>query len=140
MAAFRAICRGERLILSDWGGHSNYKEDFKINVEFVDVIQGDEKELTCSPLQIKDAILKTLKKTNIDTISIKKYEEDNISEKYRNLLYREPSHHDAIVFTSEFYSIIERRKKFFEHPTKIFADYQDELALLFLKTYGLRIK
>lgn len=138
IAAFRSLCRGERLILSDWGGHTDYQEYFPSQIEYVDIVPADEKGLTCKADQIADAITKTLKK-NITAFPIpSQYFEDNISKQYLQLLSTPIIANSPLKLTSLFDKIMERRAQFKPHPTKIFHDYHDPLAQELFKAYGLK--
>lgn len=138
IAAFRALCRGERIILSDWGGHTDYQKYFPAQVEYVDIIPADEKGLTCNPSQIADAITKTLNKS-IPAFTIpSQYFEDNISKQYFQLLSIPVGTNSPLKLTPLFDKIIERRAQFKPHPTRIFHDYQDPLVQELFKAYGLK--
>lgn len=139
MAAFRAICRGEQLLLSNWGGHSDFKKQFPLQVELVDIIPGDSNCLTVESEQIKRALLAILAKTPINHVSTEFYNEKRLATAYGELLNREIANPGPLEFTNTFYEILERRKKFHNHSTKIFSDYNDPLALQFLIAYGLKI-
>jgi glycosyltransferase involved in cell wall biosynthesis len=138
IAAFRALCRGERLILSDWGGHTDYQQNFPTQIEYVDIIPANENGLTCGPSQIAEAIIKTLEK-NIPAFSIPpQYFEDNISKQYFQLLKNPIEVSSPLKLTSLFEKIIDRRAQFKPHPTRIFHDYNDPLAQELFKAYGLK--
>lgn len=138
IAAFRSLCRGERLILSDWGGHTDYQQYFPSQIEYVDIIPHNENGLTCKAEQIADAIMATLPK-NIPPFSIpSQYFENNISKQYFQLLSTPIGPNSPLKLTSLFNKIMERRVQFKTHQTKIFHDYHDPLAQELFKAYGLK--
>ena len=138
IAAFRALCRGERLILSDWGGHTDYQQYFPTQIEYVDIFLKNENGLTCKADQIASAIEKSFSK-NIPAFSIPpQYFEENISAQYFQLLSTPIEANTPLKLTSLFYKVIERRAHFKLHPTRIFHDYHDPLALELFKAYGLK--
>lgn len=138
IAAFRSLCRGERLILSDWGGHTDYQQCFPSQIEYVDVFLENKNGLTCKAEQIANAIVKSLKKS-IPAFPIpSEYFEENISKQYFQLLSTPIETDSPLKLTSLFDQTMERRAQFKPHPTKIFHDYHDPLAQDLFKAYGLK--
>lgn len=138
IAAFRSLCRGEKLILSDWGGHTDYKQYFPSQIEYVDIIPNNENGLTCKAEQIAEAIIKSLPKTISPFPIPSQYFENNISKQYFQLLSTPSDANSPLKLTSLFNKIMERRTQFKTHPTKIFHDYHDPLAQELFKAYGLK--
>lgn len=138
IAAFRSLCRGERLILSDWGGHTDYGQYFPSQIEYVDIIPNNESGLMCKAEQIAEAIIKSLPKTISPFPIPSQYFENNISEQYFQLLSTPNDISSPLKLTSLFSKIMERRALFKTHPTKIFYDYHDPLAQELFKAYGLK--
>lgn len=138
IAAFRSLCRGERLILSDWGGHTDYQQYFPSQIEYVDIIPNNENGLTCEAEQVAEAIKKSLSKTISPFPIPSQYFENNISKQYFQLLSTPILANSPLKLTPFFNKIMERRTLFKTHPTKIFHDYHDPLAQELFKLYGLK--
>ncbi len=141
MAAFRALCGGQLAVLSDWGGHYDFKSAFKEQV-FLVKAYGDSHGPFISPadlaLQMSDAA--KFSHANLQTTPPNPYCPMQIKNRLLDFLH-EARHPDRqLQFTSLARDIHSFRKKYQSEgsgPCQIFSSYSDPLAQPLFKAYGM---
>ena len=136
MAAFKALINGHNAVLSDWGGHADFKEKFKDQVNLVKVNSGP----SIDPKQLSSALHKSLLsyrtyyEKNIDSY----YSMQSIVDKTKLLLMSEWNAENTLLTSATGDLILERAKKSVSlGEQKIFNSYNDPLKIDFFTSYGM---
>ncbi|MCB0368301.1 MAG: glycosyltransferase [Bdellovibrionales bacterium] len=146
MAAFKALTTGHLAVLSDWGGHFDFKKSFNDTVNLTPVYQTPNGPFI-SPSDLCLCIIDSLKSysTNYSKKIPAQYSIEDISSKYRQIL------NDSKTFLkvksqtlqpSKLSNDILEKAKFSLNTKsfKIFSDYSDPLSHSFFQAYGMKHK
>ena len=140
MAVFQSLIKGHLAILSDWGGHTDFKEFFPKQV-YLSLVYKTPHGPFLNPLNLKDLFLKAITDYNNDISGPipKNYLFESILEKNKAIINNRSDDH-RILRSSEAADLI--FKKIPANPTKldqrIFESYLDPLAHLYLQAYGMK--
>lgn len=136
MAAFRALIGGHNAVLSDWGGHADFKSKFSDQVTLVKVNSGP----AIDPAQLLDGLYSSLlsyQKDNTKSID-PYYLMPNIVNKCKMLIVTEWNSEKTLLTSSVADLILERAKKsVLLGQQKIFDSYSDPLKTDFFVSYGM---
>lgn len=140
MAAFKCLLENHQVVLSDWGGHADFKKYFPDQAELVNVYKTAVGPFI-SPTENTAAMLKSTEKYReiLSTDAPPYYYFENIIEKNKNLLKpSEAAPQKARI--SEVADLIYGRainQKMSANP-QIFDSYEDKRAHLFFAAYGMQ--
>jgi len=140
MALYRALLKGDQAVVSDWGAHSDFKENFEHQINYFKIYQKDRAGLGANISDIKNKIIETLNSTtDLESGSklLENNSETNTAKLYSEIIQSPTGAPQPISFSMLFDKVIEAKEKFKDHPTKVFEDYNDPNAVEFLKAYGL---
>lgn len=141
MSAFASLVRGDKAILSNWGGHADFAEYFPQQVDLIDVIPCDGNGLKIDIDNLKNTInsILTSNANPVYTNKLTHYSEDKISTNFLNLAISEQSTcKTPIEFKELYFKVLVCRIKYQAFTMKIFENYNDPNALQFFKEYGLK--
>ncbi len=144
MAAFRCLINGHRAILSDWGGHTDFKKYFKDQVSLVSVNAS-----SIGPfIQISDLVHSILREGNrtctFRSWPVPEYYSQLQIEKSYSEIWTETQSHEIILpisVSETLENILSRREKYLGQSydgggSQIFEDYRDPLLQIFYSAYG----
>jgi len=138
IAAFRSLISGRRAVLSDWGGHSDYRNYFEKQLELIPVEQS-----SFGPVVSSEAILESMlnisSKESLPSHCPSYYEKSSLARILTNELSRESEEHSELILTVEAREVVNRQKGLENNfSTGIFNDYSDKLSHTFFSAYGMR--
>lgn len=141
MAAFRSLLNGHNVILSDWGGHRDFFNEFSGPVKLVPVYKSSIGPFI-DPMELATLIHEKTNLSNILEVP-DYYSISNIESKF-DLLWsrvRTPSTQVPAMTSSLLSEILDRREQFLKigsDGAQIYSDYQDTLKDPFFDAYGQR--
>ncbi|MBK24094.1 MAG: hypothetical protein CME70_08855 [Halobacteriovorax sp.] len=141
MAAFKSLCDGKRVMLSDWGGHSDYKTYFNNQLELIPV-ESSKRGPVITIENIYQGLSRVEEKETVEPNIPEHFQEkqilnclvDSLKEDYK----------PSPIETSDLVEDVFRNRELFVEEgkestsTKIFANYRDPLCEPFFKAYGMR--
>ncbi|TNF24544.1 MAG: glycosyltransferase [Deltaproteobacteria bacterium] len=138
MAALKSLMAGSTAILSDWGGHTDFKSEFKNAVSLISVKEGSYGPCL-DPLELKNAIVDKLENYSINTISTDNYTFETVVSKYEEILSQQDrgSSEDLMRSTLSFDVQSKRNKLIGKRQCHCFESYSDEMAQDFFRAYGM---
>ncbi len=141
MAIFRSLCLGAQAVITNWGGHADFKKNFPNQVHYVKAY-----ESSYGPFVSPFDFIKSLKEAietydNIILPSLPKiYQDKTLSEKYKALSTSKYDNFNILKRTDLAVKIHHNRNMFLQRSSKgckIFHSYGDENASLFFVAYGM---
>lgn len=140
MAALRSLLLGNRALLSDWGGHTDFKTSFPERVELVPVY-GEECGPFINPMDLVKKMKLVISIPVHKTATTTLYTRSNVSLKLKGLI-EDSSEVLHRVLTPEIPTqLISQRESFFNFASKtssLFHGYCDPQARVFFKSYGMQ--
>lgn len=137
MAAFRALLRGEPALLSDWGGHSDLAANFSPQAKLIDIIHKGH-ELSVDENVLAETMKEIVLFPHTKTEAEHEYFEETLAGLYKSLATQTVFNGDALQISTQGQALFKRRENVKAHPTKIFENYLDPMALPYFKSYGLK--
>lgn len=141
MAALSAVELGAKLVLSDWGGHKNFAEQFPDRVELVPVYHQNH-----GPFISIDKLIAALEKSLNPLAEYESIESpfclfrisQRLGERIENYFSSERT--DALKVSKLTRDLVDKRKYFHSQDKlllqKVFEDYEDPNAQIFFQAYG----
>lgn len=140
MAAFQCLIANHTAVLSDWGGHADFKKHFDNQTELVKVYK-TSKGPSIDPAELAKAILKSIERyrDSRGTLTPEYYSFGSIVKKNKELLAAETGTEHSLRATEISDEIYKRAtcEKIKGNP-KIFNTYKDEQAQIFFEAYGMK--
>lgn len=146
MACLRALKQGHSAVLSDWGGHRDFKKHWDGQVKVVSVYESSQGPWI-SASELADSILDAVKGLPAqpqDFCLPEFYREENIISRLGELAMENFSRKKELHYSSLANTLLaERTLNLEKNPLdqqKIFHSYADERAHLFFRLYGMSKK
>ncbi len=137
MAALMALECGGRALLSDWGGHKNFKRHFPERVETIP-IQFKEGEFSLKAEVIKEGIIKSLHPREAPSVSSPFTKEKIARKLFKELEFSGRGLPLPLAPLAE--ELCCKRREFVEedpnHQQRVFFSHEDEHLKSFFKAYG----
>lgn len=139
MAAFQSLIGGHLAVLSDWGGHSDFKKYFSKQVYLCPIYKTPAGPFL-NPAEFKSHLVQAVTDyvQDISDLMPTNYLFESILQQNKNIL-KFKSQKQSLLQSSEAADLI--LSKIPKNPSKldqgIFESYEDPLAHLFLSTYGM---
>lgn len=139
MAAFRSLLDGRRAILSDWGGHSDYRFNFSNQLELMPVYKSDWGPVI-SVDSIFTAMMKIGERESLHPHYPDYYKISRIRKLLMDDLKKSALVNERLVLSKNANHVIqvqsEHENKF---STKIFDGYEDQSCYEFFHAYGMKL-
>lgn len=136
MAAFNSLIGGHHAVLSDWGGHADFKEKFPTQVLLTKVKSGPVIE----PNQLATDLYQSLllyRNENVKKVD-QYYSMQNIIDKNKSFLKKEWCLESELEATENSDLILKRAKHSISlSQQKIFNSYSDPLKNAYFESYGM---
>lgn len=137
MAAFRALVEGRNAVLTDWGGHTDYVNNFADQLQLIPVY-GEEKGPWVSPYELATGLEKSLAKQAHKYSLPNYYSSKDISQKYRDIAFRKELILAPLKKSDLAASVLKSREVYSSSSaTKIFSSYEDPNVQPFFRGYGM---
>lgn len=149
MAAFRSLSQGHKVLLSDWGGHGDYKDHFKENLFLVKVRESQSGP--CIDAQdLTDKMVQAAQSASSHTTNSAYYTEEEIFTVLDSISLPKKSGHVPVERNELGKRIHEKRNHYYqlelaekENTTepisgcRIFENFSDEDSLVMFRAYGM---
>lgn len=127
MAVFQQLLHGNRVLISDWGGHSDFAGYFPGRVDYI-TVQNSDFGPAVSADAVADGLLRALQPSETSNIILPEIFE--LRYQAQKCLHNvSPSYNSEVLNFSDLANRIFEQKKQFPHPTKIFSGYNDPLFI-----------
>lgn len=137
MAAFRALIHGSPAILSRWGGHIEYQQEFREQVTYVSPYLNNKSEINTTELY--HALLEASKKTSdYDNRIPHHFSMESISQSLLSLLEKE-GHSAPLIPTSIAKNVFLNQERFEKEGEiqRCFTSFNDPNFIDFFKAYSV---
>ncbi len=140
IAALKSLMAGSTAILSDWGGHADFRKKFHNAVSLVNVHKG-EYGPCIDPLELKNSIVEKLQKYTEKVPGCEEYQFENIVSRYETVLGNTSETSELLERTNLAIAVHEKRNKLIgSRHCQCFESYNDKNAQDFFKAYGMKDK
>lgn len=138
MSAFKSLIDGKRCLLSDWGGHSDYRENFEKQVSFVRVKKSEWGPVTDHNDLVK-ALQDVVRLEGVEPHFPNYYSMDTIISQIKASLSL-PLDDSKLTASELSLNVFKAKSKYSEEPTssKVFSNYEDPLSTAFFEGYGMQ--
>ncbi|HAR43984.1 MAG TPA: hypothetical protein DCS07_15340 [Bdellovibrionales bacterium] len=140
MAAFRSLCLGNLAVLSDWGGHADFDQCFPGQVFYAPVRESSAGPFI-HPEELSALISEASKKARTGSFQLPaNYTPSAISEALLKIALEPKAKSAPLQATDTSRALLANRKHYLNDSpkmSKIFASYEDPLAKLFFRAYGM---
>jgi hypothetical protein len=139
MAALHSLTLGAPAVLSDWGGHADFKMQFADQVQAIDVYESSAGPFLC-PVELAQGLLEASKKSTHGFVDPVYYHSSSAYKTFDQILASENIQYTHPLKVPEVLSKMLTKRAQFAHPDqmKIFEDYNDPDAHFFFHLYGAR--
>lgn len=144
MAAFRCLLKGHKAILSNWGGHYDFQNEFADSLSLVSVYKSEIGPFI-DVIELADAIekmrIKVLQDSNVRTFP-KQYSTHEKFKKFESIFnYILGTESKGVIVNPLLNEIISQRDLFLKENdqkdgSQIFKDYKDPMSKIFFDRYG----
>lgn len=146
MAVLRSLSQGQAAILSDWGGHHDFKHFFE-NQVFLTPVYKSLRGPFINPVDVKNKINDYLEASHhYHDENIKRYQLQEVAQTIlEKVVLKSPNSKNLLKASPLALELLEAQEEFAEQKknedqskgTKIFEDYADPYAHLFFESYGM---
>ncbi len=150
IAALRSLAGGNMAVLSDWGGHTDYKEHFSEQINLTPVYSTPHGPVI-NPFELAQQFEKALLNFRaFDSVLPKNYKKNTIANRLWEIASCPINGHEQLKTSDIVSQVLSRQDKFFNSNNiddvtilerrkgcKIFDNYSDRLAHQFFQSYGM---
>jgi glycosyltransferase involved in cell wall biosynthesis len=134
MAIFRALASGQNCLISDWGGHKNFKKYYPHQCSVIScTIENDRPSIDSKEIAL--ALIDYFKHPNQKRDNPAYFTDQNCYSLVENLLKNTRESNERLHVKSDVENLLARKKNESDQPQKIFEGYHDPFAKKFLDAY-----
>jgi glycosyltransferase involved in cell wall biosynthesis len=142
MAAFRSLCLGNPAVLTRWGGHADFADEFPGQVRYIDVSESSQGP-AIDATELARALKERLSDCGVtlhDDVPVA-YQPAHLADRLRRLAIEEAPKGGGLRYSKLAEGILAARARYFlDSPRgcKIFASYSDPMATPIFRAYGMK--